>query len=68
MGTAIRGEITIGTLTFLAGALAASSTNIQVVFSLFSKIADQLLFLSDLFAFLAVSPSQRMSASPSETV
>jgi ATP-binding cassette subfamily B protein len=58
VGTAIRGEITIGTLTFLAGALAASSTNIQVIFTLFSKIADQLLFLNDLFAFLAVRPAE----------
>jgi ATP-binding cassette, subfamily B, bacterial len=58
VGTAVRGNISIGTLTFLAGALAASSTNIQVIFTLFSKIADQLLFLNDLFAFLAVQPSQ----------
>jgi len=58
VGTAVRGKISIGTLTFLAGALAASSANIQVIFTLFSKIADQFLFLNDLFAFLAVRPSQ----------
>jgi ATP-binding cassette subfamily B protein len=58
VGTAIRGEITIGTLTFLAGALAASSSNVQVIFTLFSKIADQFLFLNDLFTFFAVQPSE----------
>jgi ATP-binding cassette subfamily B protein len=54
--SAYKGNISIGTLTFLSGSLAASSINIQTVFSLFSKIADQFLFLNDLFTFLAVQP------------
>jgi len=50
------GEISIGTLTFLAGAIAGSSSQLQGVFSLFSSISDQALFLSDLVDFLAVKP------------
>jgi ATP-binding cassette subfamily B protein len=50
------GEISIGTLTFLAGAIAGSSTQLQGVFSLFSSISDQALFLTDLVDFLAVKP------------
>src|SRR5271154_3604979 len=52
-----RGKISIGTLTFLAGAIAGSSTQLQSVFSLFSHISDQALFLTDLVGFLAVQPS-----------
>jgi ATP-binding cassette subfamily B protein len=51
------GEISLGTLTALAGALAGSSTQLQSVFSLFSHISDQSLFLTDLVEFLAVQPS-----------
>jgi ATP-binding cassette subfamily B protein len=51
-----RGKISIGTLTFLAGAIAGSSTQLQSVFSLFSHISDQALFLTDLVGFLAVQP------------
>ncbi len=50
------GEISVGTLTFLAGAIAGSSSQLQSVFSLFSSISDQALFLSDLVDFLAVKP------------
>ena len=47
----------MGTLTFLAGAIAAASTNIQQIFSTFSGIADQALFLTDLLIFFGVRPS-----------
>jgi ATP-binding cassette subfamily B protein len=50
------GEISVGTLTFLAGAIAGSSAQLQGVFSLFSSISDQALFLTDLVDFLAVQP------------
>ncbi len=53
---ALVGDISIGTLTFLAGAIAGSSTQLQSVFSLFSSIADQALFLTDLMTFLSVQP------------
>ena len=52
----VAGVLTIGTLTFLAGAIAGASTNIQQVFSTFSTIADQALFVGDLLDFFAVKP------------
>lgn len=50
------GHLTVGTLVFLAGAIAGSSTQLQGVFSLFSHIADEALFLTDLIDFLSVQP------------
>jgi len=52
----VSGALTWGTLQFLAGAIAGASTNIQNVFSTFSSIADQSLFLTDLVEFLRVGP------------
>ena len=52
----VMGALTIGQLTFLAGAIAGASTNIQAVFSTFSGIADQALFLTDLLEFFSVKP------------
>jgi ATP-binding cassette subfamily B protein len=56
---ALLGEISVGTLTFLAGAIAGSATQLQSVFSLFSSISDQALFLTDLVSFLSVQPDIR---------
>ncbi|HXW61148.1 MAG TPA: ABC transporter ATP-binding protein [Candidatus Acidoferrales bacterium] len=53
---AVIGAWSLGQLTFLAGAIAGASTNIQALFSTFSGIADQALFLTDLLDFLAVEP------------
>ncbi len=53
----ISGALSIGTLTFLAGAIAGTSSNIQALFSTFSSIADQALFLTDLLEFFATGPS-----------
>ncbi len=53
------GEISVGTLMFLAGAISGSANQLQAVFSLFSSISDQALFLTDLVAFLAVEPTIR---------
>jgi ATP-binding cassette, subfamily B, bacterial len=50
------GALTIGTLTFLTGAIAGASTNIQAVFSTFSTIADQALFITDLLEFFGLQP------------
>jgi len=52
----VTGALTWGTLQFLAGAIAGTSANIQNVFSTFSSIADQSLFLTDLVEFLQVGP------------
>ncbi len=53
------GAITIGSLTFLAGAILQCSSNIQQIFSTVSSIADQALFLTDLVAFLQMQPTIR---------
>ena len=52
----VNGKLTLGTMTFLAGAIAGASSNIQSVFSTFSTIADQALFLTDLLDFFAQTP------------
>jgi len=53
------GELDLGTLTFLAGAIAGASATIQTIFSLFSTIADQSLFLTDLVDFFKTQPQIR---------
>lgn len=55
----VTGEQSVGTMTFLTGSIAATSTNIQNIFSSFSSIADQSLFLTDLHEFFAVRPAVR---------
>jgi ATP-binding cassette subfamily B protein len=52
----VHGALTLGQLTFLAGAIAGASTNIQMFFSTFSGIADQALFMTDLLEFFSVRP------------
>jgi ATP-binding cassette subfamily B protein len=52
----ISGLMTVGTLTFLTGAIAGASSNLQMIFSTFSSIADQSLFLTDLLEFFALRP------------
>src|SRR2546423_1071423 len=51
------GVLTIGTLVFMTGAIAGASTNIQAVFSTFSTIADQALFITDLLEFFWMKPT-----------
>ena len=55
----VTGELTIGTLTFLAGAIQQASSNIQQIFSTLAGIADQALFLTDLLAFFEMQPTIR---------
>jgi ATP-binding cassette, subfamily B, bacterial len=52
----VSGRMSVGTLTFLTGAIAGASTNLQMIFSTFSSIADQSLFLTDLLEFFALRP------------
>src|ERR1700722_18045700 len=47
----VAGALTIGTLTFLSGAILQAGSNIQQIFSTRSSIADQALFRTDLLAF-----------------
>jgi ATP-binding cassette, subfamily B, bacterial len=53
----VQGGLTWGSLQFLAGAIAGSANNIQNIFSTFSNIADQSLFLTDLVSFFTVKPT-----------
>ena len=53
----VNGRMTLGTLTLLSGAIAGASSNLQMIFSTFSSIADQSLFLTDLLEFFAVRPT-----------
>src|SRR5579862_8369298 len=59
----IAGALTIGTLTFLSGAILQASSNIQQIFSTISGIADQALFLTDLLAFFDMQPTIRSKPS-----
>ncbi|MGA8877297.1 MAG: ABC transporter ATP-binding protein [Candidatus Korobacteraceae bacterium] len=53
------GALSIGTLYLLAGAILQASTNIQMIFSTLSGVADQALFLTDLLAFFEMQPTIR---------
>jgi ATP-binding cassette subfamily B protein len=53
----VQGMLTIGTLTFLAGAIQQASSNIEQIFSTFAGIGDQALFLTDLLAFFDMKPT-----------
>ncbi len=50
----VTGHQSVGTMLFLAGAIAGASVNIQNIFSASSSIADQALFLTDLLAFFGL--------------
>jgi ATP-binding cassette subfamily B protein len=55
----VTGHLSVGDMTFLAGAIAGTSSNIQAIFSTFSGLADQALFLGDLIRFFAIGPQIR---------
>lgn len=60
----VLGRYNIGTLYFLTGAIAGASSNIQTVFSTFSGLADQALFMSDLIEFFKVKPKTQSGTLP----
>ena len=55
----VAGALSIGTLTFLTGAIQQASSNIQQIFSTLAAIGDQALFLTDLLAFFEMKPTIR---------
>ena len=55
----VTGALSIGTLTFLTGAILQASSNIQQIFSTLAAIGDQALFLTDLLAFFQMKPTIR---------
>jgi ATP-binding cassette subfamily B protein len=58
----VTGELSWGSLQFLAGSIAGASASIQGIFATFSSIADQSLFLTDLVAFFRVKPTLAAAA------
>jgi len=55
----VAGALSIGTLTFLTGAIQQASSNIEQIFSTLAAIGDQALFLTDLLAFFKMEPTIR---------
>jgi ATP-binding cassette, subfamily B, bacterial len=53
----ISGDLSWGSLQFVAGAIAGASNSIQAAFVTGAHIADQSLFLTDLLEFFAVRPT-----------
>ena len=53
----IAGIITVGTLTFLSGSFSRMQSLLQGIMSRFSRIADQAMYLQDLFDFFAIEPN-----------
>lgn len=56
------GQLTLGDLTFLAGAFSRSRTLIESLFSSLNNIAEQALYIKDLFDFFKVTPEIRSRA------
>ncbi|MBK9336213.1 MAG: ABC transporter ATP-binding protein [Lewinellaceae bacterium] len=52
----VLGQITLGTLTFLAGAFSRLQGLLQGIVSRFSRIAETAMYLQDLFDFLELKP------------
>jgi len=55
---AVHGDITVGTMTLLAGALAGTSSSFQNVCATVAGLADEALFVSDLVTFFNHAPSR----------
>jgi ATP-binding cassette, subfamily B, bacterial len=55
----VAGSLSIGSLTFLTGAILQASSNIEQIFSTLAAIGDQALFLTDLLAFFKMEPTIR---------
>ncbi|RME98672.1 MAG: ABC transporter ATP-binding protein, partial [Bacteroidetes bacterium] len=55
----IEGVITVGTLTFLSGSFKRLQDMLQRMLSRFSSIAQQALYVQDLFDFFAIEPAIR---------
>lgn len=54
---AVVGAITVGTLTFLAGAFNRTQSYLQAIVNRFSRIGEMALYLQDLFDFLEMKPT-----------
>ncbi len=63
---AVGGIVSIGTLTFLAGSFERMRNMLQGIMSRFSRIAEESLYLKDMFDFFEINPDieSRPDASP----
>jgi len=50
------GMLTVGRMVYLSGAIAGASGNLQSLFTTFSGITNQALFMTDLLEFFSVKP------------
>lgn len=62
IGQTVLGQITLGTLTFLAGAFSRMQGLLQGIVSRFSRIGETSLYLQDLFDFLELEPLTKNDA------
>ena len=60
----VRGDFTIGDLTFLAGSFRRLRNLLETLLSGFSQVAGQALFLDDLYSFFEIEPEIRSPAAP----
>ncbi|MDH5823226.1 ABC transporter ATP-binding protein [Luteimonas sp. RD2P54] len=60
----VRGDFTIGDLTFLAGSFRRLRQLLEGLLTGFSQVAGQALYLDDLFSFFAIEPEIRSPAQP----
>ena len=60
----MRGEFSIGDLTFLAGSFRRLRTLLEGLLSGFSQVAGQALYLDDLFSFFEIEPEIHSPANP----
>lgn len=60
----VSGDITVGTLTFLAGSFERMRSMLQGIMSRFSSIAEGALYLQDLFDFFELEPEIRSPQTP----
>ncbi|MBK8922777.1 MAG: ABC transporter ATP-binding protein [Saprospirales bacterium] len=62
IGQTVAGAISLGTLTFLAGAFSRLQGLLQGIVSRFSRIGETALYLQDLFDFLELQPLSQLNA------
>ena len=60
----VRGDFTIGDLTFLAGSFRRLRQLLEGLLVGFSQVASQALYLDDLFSFFAIEPEIRSPENP----
>jgi len=60
----VRGDFTIGDLTFLAGSFGRLRSLLEGLLTSFSTVAGQALYLDDLFSFFEITPQVASPADP----